>query len=830
MSSELPIVPLLPELTSQLTHSQQLILQAPPGAGKTTQVPLHLLKAPWLGAKKIIMLEPRRIAARSCAQYMASLLGETVGAQVGYRVRQDSQVSAKTRIEVVTGGVFLRMLQEDPSLESVGLVIFDEFHERQLDSDLGLALSLYSQTLWREDDPLRLLVMSATLDTAGLERLLPNAPVLTSDGRMFPVTLHYGKTLGIKDSMAEAVGAAVVEAMAQYAGNALVFLPGQREIQACQQWLSNRLDEAIRVFPLYASLPPAQQQQALAPDDGFRKVVLATNIAETSLTIEGITLVIDSGFCREAEFDPNTGLTRLNLKRISRASATQRAGRAGRLAAGHCFRLWSQELVMNEHSPPEILKADLAPLALQLLAWGIEPGELAWIEPPPQGAYQQALELLAQLGAIQTNGQGRWQLTASGDAISNLPVHPRLGHMLVESQAVGGGPLACLLAAILTETLKGPADADLSHVLELLTTNAQALPKPWRESVNRQAKQFAQLLGGPKVAPHPLPTSQMCGFLLACAYPDRIAKARPERRGVYQLANGRAACIDPLHPLSKHPWLVVAETQGAANRSEDQILSASPLDPELFSGPLGNRVSTQKQAIWDKKLGRFSANEQQCIGAIIWQEKRLDALSGEERAQLLMECLQKEGLGYLHWGEEALQFRARVNLAQTQEPERWPLWDDASLLGCLEVWLKPYLNQVNNLQQLHELNLMEILAAQLSWQEQQQLNALLPTHWQAPTGTQAAIDYTQTPPVLAIKLQEMFGTHTTPSVYQGRIRLALHLLSPARRPLQITQDIGGFWHNSYQAVKKEMKGRYPKHPWPDDPLTAPPQRGVKHKS
>ncbi|HMW49873.1 MAG TPA: helicase-related protein, partial [Cellvibrionaceae bacterium] len=556
-------------------------------------------------------------------------------------------------------------------------------------------------------------------------RLLPRAPVLTSEGRMFPVSLHYGKTLSPKDSIAEAVGAAVLEAMASYEGNALVFLPGQREIQACQQWLSGRLDTSVRVFPLYASLPQAQQQQALAPDGAYRKIVLATNIAETSLTIEGITLVIDSGFCREAEFDPNTGLTRLNLKRISKASATQRAGRAGRLSAGHCFRLWSQELVMNEHSPPEILKADLAPLALQLVAWGIEPGELAWIEPPPQAAYQQALELLAQLGAIKANVQGRWQLTASGEVISNMPVHPRLGHMLVASQAIGACEQACALASILTETQKGPGEADLSHLLEVLSTQPGSLPKPWRESVVRQAKQFAQLLNPPP-ATCQLSAGQIGGFLLACAYPDRIAKARAERRGVYQLANGRAASIDPLHPLSKHTWLVVAETQGSANRSEDQILSACPLDPELFTRLLADRVSSQKQALWDKKLGRFTASEQQCIGAIIWQEKRLDALPGEERAQLLVECLRKEGLSYLHWGEETLQLQARVNLAHTQEPERWPLWDEASLLAQLEVWLKPYLNQVNNLQQLHGLNLADILAAQLSWQDQQQLNSLLP--------------------------------------------------------------------------------------------------------
>jgi ATP-dependent helicase HrpB len=827
MTLELPIAPLLPELTAKLSRSHQLILQAPPGAGKTTQVPLHLLKAPWLGDKKIIMLEPRRIAARSCAVYMATRVGEPVGATVGYRVRQDSQVSARTRVEVVTGGVFLRMLQEDPSLESAGLVIFDEFHERQLDSDLALALSLYSQSLLREDDPLRLLVMSATLDTQGLEKLLPHAPVLTSTGRMFPVSIHYGKTLSPKDSMAEAVGTTLVQAMNTHEGNALVFLPGQREIQACQQWLVGRLNASIHVFPLYASLPSAQQQLALTPNEQIRKVVLATNIAETSLTLDGITLVVDSGFCREAEFDPNTGLTRLNLKRISKASATQRAGRAGRLAAGHCMRLWSQELVMNEHSPAEILKADLAALALQLVAWGIEPAELAWLDAPPQSAYQQALELLQRLNTIKPSPQSGWQLTQSGAEVARLPVHPRLGHMLVESQNYGISQQACWLTAILTETMKGPAEADLSQLLEQIHDKKSHLPSAWRESITRQTKQFLQLLTARPRSPS-LPHNQICGFLLACAYPDRIAKARAERRGIYQLANGRAASIDPLHPLSKHSWLVVAETQGASGRAEDYIVTASPLDPQLFNSALAGLVSTLHQASWDKKLGRFIANEQQCIGAIIWQEKRLETLRAEQRENLLIEFLHKEGLEYLNWDEHAVQLRARLNHAFEQDPNLWPASDDASLLGTLGAWLKPYLSPINNLQQLQALNLGEILAARLSWADQQQLNQLLPTHWEAPTGTQVAIDYTQNPPVLAVKLQEMFGTEHTPQVYQGRIKLALHLLSPARRPLQITQDIGGFWRSSYQQVKKEMKGRYPKHPWPDDPLTALPQRGVKN--
>jgi ATP-dependent helicase HrpB len=699
-----------------------------------------------------------------------------------------------------------------------------------LDSDLGLALSLYCQSQLREDnDPLRLLVMSATLDTQGLERLLPQAPVLTSTGRMYPVSIQYGKTLSFKEPITEAVGTTLIDALKTHPGNALVFLPGQREIQACQQWLASRLSADINVYPLYANLPLTQQQVALAPSETHRKVVLATNIAETSLTIDGITLVIDSGLCREAEFDPNTGLTRLNLKRISKASATQRAGRAGRLAAGHCYRLWSQELVMNEHSPAEILKADLTSLALQLVAWGIEPAELAWIDAPPQAAYQQACDVLAQLNAIKTGQQDRWQLTRSGQAISALPVHPRLGHMLVESQTYGLKDEACWLASILTETSKGPQEADLSHLLELIAKKNSNLPSHWRDNVTRQAKQFAHMLPQAANSKNLLP-SQACGFLLACAYPDRIAKARGERRGVYQLANGRAACIDPLHPLSKHAWLVVAQTQGASGRSEDSIISATPLAADLFLSALSPLVATHRQAAWDKKLGRFIACEQQCIGALTWQEKRLETLPAADRQRLLIEFIRKEGLGCLNWSIEALQLQARLNLACQQEPNRWPSCDNSGLLDTLEAWLEPHLSHVHNLQQLEALDLAELLSNRLTWNEQQQLNQLLPPEWSAPTGSQLAIDYTQNPPVLAVKLQEMFGTQTTPSVYNNSIKLSLHLLSPARRPLQITQDIGGFWRSSYQEVKKEMKGRYPKHPWPDDPLSAPPQKGVKPKN
>lgn len=825
MNCALPISPILPELTQKLSNHPQVILQAPPGAGKTTQVPLHLLQAPWLSGKKILMLEPRRIAARSSATYMAKSLGETVGETVGYRVRQDSQIGAKTQIEVITSGVFLRMLQEDPSLESIGLVIFDEFHERSLDNDLGLSLSLYCQSLLRAD--LKLLVMSATLDTQGLEQLLPEAPVITISGRMYPVQMHFGKTLLSKDSIAEAAGAKLIEVLNLYPGNALVFLPGQREILQCQQWLSNRLPADVKVFPLYASLPLSQQQAALAVISE-RKVVLATNIAETSLTIDGITLVVDAGFCREVEFDPNTGLSRLNLKRISKASATQRAGRAGRLAPGNCFRLWSQELVMSEHSPPEILKADLAPLVLQLVSWGVTPTDLAWITPPPQAAYQQAVNVLVQLNALCPTPSGNWQLTPMGQSMSQLPVSPRLAHMIVVAQDHKLVKQACLLAAILSETSSGPNDADLEHLMELLTSQKANLPGAWRENVLRQSKQFMQLLSA-SVAHQEDKSAIAIGFLLACAYPDRIAKARPERRGMYQLANGRAASIDPLHPLSKHPWLVVALTQGSDQKAEDKILLAASFDAELFKTHLADRVSRRNIAAWDKKLGRFTAIEQDSVGAIVLQEKRLDKLSAAQRCKLLLEAIEQEGLEYLHWSDAALQIKARLQLASQLEPERWPDSSPQALLEQLPQWLGPYLEPVNNLQQLHDLNLAEILLARLDWNAQQLLNQLLPCSWRAPTGTEVLIDYLQNPPVLAVKLQEMFGTEQTPSVYSGKVKLAVHLLSPARRPLQITQDLSGFWRSSYQDVKKEMKGRYPKHPWPDDPLTAPAQRGVKSK-
>lgn len=827
MNCALPISPILAELTEKLSTHLQVILQAPPGAGKTTQVPLHLLQAPWLNGKKILMLEPRRIAARSSATYMAKSLGEAVGETVGFRVRQDSQIGPKTQIEVITGGVFLRMLQEDPSLESTGLVIFDEFHERSLDNDLGLSLSLYCQSLLRSEDPLRLLVMSATLDTQGLEQLLPQAPVITSSGRMYPVQMYFGKTLTAKDSLAEAAGAKLLEVLGLHPGNALVFLPGQREIQQCQQWLCHRLPADVKIFPLYASLPLQQQQSALAVICE-RKVVLATNIAETSLTIDGITLVIDSGFCREVEFDPNTGLSRLNLKRISKASATQRAGRAGRLAPGHCFRLWSQELVMSEHSPPEILKADLAPLVLQLISWGVTPADLAWITPPPQAAYQQAVDVLVQLNALSPTASASWQLTPMGQQMSQLPVAPRLAHMMVVADTYKLVHRACLLAAILSEASSGPADADLEHLVDLLTNHKANLPGAWRENVLRQSKQFMQLLSAQPVQCQDTGSIGV-GFLLACAYPDRIAKARPERRGMYQLANGRAASIDPLHPLSKHPWLVVALTQGSDQKAEDRILLAAPFDAELFNTHLTERVTTRHLAAWDKKLGRFTAIEQRSVGAIVLQEKRMEKLSAAQRSTLLLEAIQEEGLDYLNWSDEAKQMRARLHLACELEPDRWPAGSPQALLDQLPQWLGPYLEPVFNLQQLHGLNLAEILLARLDWKDQQALNLLLPSSWRAPTGTEVTIDYQQNPPVLAVKLQEMFGTEQTPSVYSGRVKLAVHLLSPARRPLQITQDLGGFWRSSYQEVKKEMKGRYPKHPWPDDPLTAPAQRGVKSK-
>jgi ATP-dependent helicase HrpB len=831
----LPISSLLGTLSEALAAHPVVIVQAPPGAGKTTLVPLHLAEQPWLQGQKIVLLEPRRVAARNSAQRMADLLGQRLGQQVGYRVRQDAVVGPQTQIEVITGGIFTRRLLDDPGLEGVGLVIFDEFHERHLDADLGLALSLQAQTLLRDaSSPLRLLVMSATLDTQALQQQLPEAPVLTSEGRMFPVTVHAGKTLNLRESPVEPVCQTLLHALREHPGSALVFLPGQREILACEQYLQSRIPADCQLFPFYASLPLARQQAALAPlppGSSVRKVVLATNIAETSLTLDGVTLVIDSGLCREPVFDPNTGLSRLQTQRISRASAIQRAGRAGRLGPGHCYRLWSNEVVMNEHTTAEILRADLAPLALQLVQWGVtDPNELLWIDSPPSGAYAQALDLLEQLQAIAPNAQGRWQLTAAGQQMLRWPLHPRLAHMLLVAAQTDYTDTALTAAALLSESLQGPNNQDLAVLVDCIEQGKVSQEhRGWLNSIKQQLGLLRPWL--PAVAEKKLPISsaQALGFFLASAYPDRIAKARIDQPGVFQMANRRAVSIDPQHALARSAWLVVAEVAGQMGATTDRIVKACSLDAQLFSGPLKALTHTSDLADWDLRLGRFVAVSQWKLGHLVIQEKPLENVDPQLRRSALKALIASQGLDQLPWTASAQNLRARLALLHEHLGDPWPAMDDASLLENLDNWLGPDLEQVKNRDELAGLDLYRRLEQALPWALQQQLANLVPSYWQAPTGTQVTIDYTQSPPIIAVKLQEMFSVEVTPTVLQGRVRLCIHLLSPAQRPLQITQDLAGFWRSSYQAVKKEMKGRYPKHPWPDDPLSATPQRGVKKR-
>lgn len=690
----LPITPLLPHISQALAQQGQTILQAPPGAGKTTLVPLYLMQQAWLQGQKILLLEPRRVAARTCAAHMASLLGEKVGQQVGLRIRQHTQCSAQTRLEVITGGVFIRMLQDDPSLEGVGLVIFDECHERSLDSDLGLALCLHSQQLFRSDGSLRLLAMSATLDTQNLQHALPQAPLLTSEGRQFPVSLHHGKTYPLSPFPLEALCHTIEHALKQQAGDMLVFLPGQREIQQLQQHLSQRLPRHCQLRPLYSGLTLVDQQKAIAPvtEPGERKIVLATNIAETSLTIEGVTLVVDSGLCREPQFHPSSGLTRLHTQRISRASATQRAGRAGRLSSGQCFRLWSAEQVLNEQSTPEILQADLAPLALQLISWGInDPNELTWLTPPPTASYRQGLNLLLALGAIEEPQPNHFRLTASGQQMQALPLHPRLAHMLVHSPQWHAGHTACWLAALLSESARGPDWADLAQLLDALEHPQASRYTQWQQAIAHSHQQFSPLLASlpPPSQVQPLTPANTLAALLALAYPDRIAKrrdgqARSASRTSYLLANGRAASLDASHPLAQQPWLVVAETHGQAGRSEDTISRAAALNPNLFEGPLANHLQRRQKMHWDTKLGRFIAVEHTCIGALVLKEAPLTQISPAIKRQALVNMLRETGLDSLPWCDTSLQLQARVALLRQQDPHH--PWPDLPPPPCCSSW------------------------------------------------------------------------------------------------------------------------------------------------
>ena len=836
-STALPVADALPALGAALAGPGAAVLQAPPGAGKTTLVPLALLDAAWLGGARIVMLEPRRLAARAAARRMADMLSEKVGETVGYRTRLDSRIGPKTRIEVVTEGILLRLIQDDPSLDGIGLVIFDEFHERNLDGDLGLALALETRHHLREE--LRLLVMSATLDGERVARLIGEAPVITSAGQSFPVALRY---LGrpAPERLDTAIAAAIRRALAEEDGSLLVFLPGGAEIRRVERLVGEFAQPSeIIVAPLYGDLPQAAQDEAIRPaSPGRRKLVLATPIAETSLTIEGIRVVIDSGLARAPRFDPASGMTRLDTVRISQASAEQRRGRAGRLAPGVCYRFWSEaeQAQLRPFTVPEILEADLAPLALELARWGApDPGGLAWLDPPPAAAFAQAVELLRELGALDREGR----ITAHGRAMARLGLHPRLAHMALIARQQGQGRLAAEIAALLGErdivkAAPGHRDADLRLRIELLRERGQARHLPPGLSLERGAaervRQAARLLQrqlGLNEDEAPPPSA--AGRVLAQAYPDRIAQRRPGALGQFRLSNGRGAELLPTDPLSAEEFLAAAELDG--ERRVSRIFLAAPMSRAEVEEDFAAAIETSETVAWDSRDQAVLARRQERLFALVLKDEPLANPPAERVLIALLDGIRELGLTALPWRPDAESLRQRVLfLRRLEGPEAWPDLSDAALLAGLEHWLGPFLGGIFRRAQLERLDLVTILRSGLSFEQLRALERLAPTHVTVPSGSRLAIDYSGETPVLAVRLQEMFGARETPAIADGRVPLLLHLLSPAGRPLQVTRDLGGFWRGSYPAVRSEMRGRYPKHPWPDDPLAAPPTARAKRKA
>ncbi|MDQ0116717.1 ATP-dependent helicase HrpB [Paenibacillus harenae] len=824
---QLPIDAVLPELLESLRKGVNAVLIAEPGAGKTTRVPLALLDEPWLHGKRIVMLEPRRLAARSAAQYMARTLGEQAGETVGYRVRLETKVSAKTRIEVVTEGVLTRMLQEDAALEHVGAILFDEFHERHLHGDLGLALSLQSQSLLREE--LRLIVMSATLDAEPLAALLSDAPIIRSEGRVFPVITHYAAARPSRtERIEQQVGSTIVSALRSHEGDVLAFLPGALEIRRTASWLAaSGMPTGVRIAELYGTMPLSMQDAAVAPClPGERKIVLATSIAESSLTVQGVTIVVDSGLMRVPRFSPRTGMTRLETVAVSQASADQRRGRAGRLAPGVCYRLWTEQEhpYLPAQSAPEIADADLAPLALELAVWGIQdPAELDWLTPPPQAAYEQATELLKKLRALDPSGKP----TPEGFKLARFGMHPRLGAMVLRAEERGCANEGCELAAILSERDLLPQERSVDIKLRLDALNgkmASADPAAIRR-IAAQAEQWKRLAAhyvANNASPSPIEKPSL-GTLLAAAYPDRIAQRRSDGR--YLLANGRGAVLPDVQPLSRSDYLAACELDDAGTESRIRLAAELTLtDIEQFMSPY---ITVEEAIEWDRAALAVRSRRRTKLGAIVLGEVPISGPDEEKVADALIAGIRSEGMGLLPMTKPALALQARMKLMALGGKD-WPEAADEALLGTLEEWLKPHLYGMKNRSDLQRLNMVQLLGSMLSWAQQQELDEQVPTHFTVPSGSRIPIDYSDpAAPVLAVRLQEMFGLQDTPRLARGKLPLTLHLLSPSQRPVQVTQDLRSFWESAYFEVKKDLKGRYPKHYWPDDPYSAMPTNRVK---
>ena len=820
--AELPIDALLPELSAALRAGPTALLQAPPGAGKTTRVPPALLQEPWLAGRKVLMLEPRRLAARSAARFMARAMAEEPGQTVGYRTRLDTRISARTRIEVVTEGILTRLIQDDPALEAYGAVLFDEFHERSLQADLGLALVRESQQALRPD--LRLLVMSATLDTTPLARMLGEVPVLTSAGRAYPVDEHY-RPSAREERLEDHAVRVIREAVADQPGSLLVFLPGVAEIRRVEKALQGILPANVRLCPLYGNLSPEAQDRAIAPSPaGERKLVLATAIAETSITIQGVQVVVDSGLARNARFDANSGMSRLVTGRVSRAGAEQRKGRAGRTGPGVCYRLWSasEQAALADYDAPEIQTADLAPVALELARWGArDPGDLDWIDPPPSGHWDQAVALLQWLDLLDDAGA----ITEHGRAAAGLGCHPRLAHMVLRGRQQGWPVLAAELAALLEERdlLGAGAGADLVTRVEYLRRpQTRAEPDPRL----RQLRQAVRRLLPQGARDESDSLADSVGRLVALAYPDRIARRRPGPEPRYLLSNGRGAALRNDDPLARHDWLVAADLDGQAR--EARIYLASALDPSHLETDLAGHIEKVETAAWDDGRGRVIAKRQHRLGALVLSETLLPDPPAEQITQALLAVVRQRGLQSLPWTDSARQWCARVELLRHYQPDAWPTVTSAALLATLDQWLAPYLAGLSRWAEVQRLDLAAALNSLLDYPRQQQLDQLAPTHLTIATGQRVALDYTaDSAPVAAAKLQAFFGWTDTPRIVRGEHPVVLHLLSPAGRPLAVTSDLASFWRNAYPEVRKDMRGRYPKHPWPEDPVSAEARAGTK---